>query len=125
MTDNFTYFCLLNMATEIWIDKPDLTDMHETLHSPWYILFSRAQGTYKKMNIYWAIRNGWIISKDWNNAGIIIIIIIIRDCNGMTTYVPSKFTLHVEMILGGTDSGGGRSGGDGLPCWEDREKQAV
>lgn len=38
---------------------------------------------------------------------------MLRDCNGLTVYVPSNFTPHVEMILGGRDSGRVRSGGMG------------
>ena len=33
---------------------------------------------------------------------------ILTDCNGLMVYVPSNFTLHVVMILGGRDSGRGQ-----------------
>ena len=33
---------------------------------------------------------------------------ILRDCNRLTVYVPSKFTQHVVMILGGRHSGRGQ-----------------
>ena len=33
---------------------------------------------------------------------------ILTDCNGLMAYVPSNFTLHVVMILGGKDSGRGQ-----------------
>ena len=33
---------------------------------------------------------------------------ILRDCNGLTVYVPSNFTPHVVILLGGRDSGRGQ-----------------
>ena len=47
------------------------------------------------------------------------------DCNGLTVYVPSNFTPHAVMILGGRDSGRG-SGQEGTGYRaEDKEKRAV
>ena len=48
---------------------------------------------------------------------------ILRDCNGLMVYVPSNFTPHVVMILGGRESGRAQVRRDGLLCCEDREKQ--
>ena len=33
---------------------------------------------------------------------------ILTDCNGLMVSVPSNFTLHMVMILGGRDSGRGQ-----------------
>ena len=50
---------------------------------------------------------------------------ILTECYGLTVYVPSNFTPHVMMILGGRDSGRG-SGQEGMSCRaEGREKRAV
>ena len=48
---------------------------------------------------------------------------ILRDCSGLMVYVPSNFTPHVVMILGGRESGRAQVRRDGLLCCEDREKQ--
>ena len=50
---------------------------------------------------------------------------ILRDCNGLTVYVPSNFTPpHVEMILGGRDSGRGQVRMEWAPMLPEQGEEA-
>lgn len=49
---------------------------------------------------------------------------MLRDCNGLTVYVPSNFTPHGEMILGGRDSGRGQVRREWAPVMREQGEAA-
>lgn len=49
---------------------------------------------------------------------------MLRDCNGLTVYVPSNFTPHVEMILSGRDSGRGQVRREWAPVMREQGEAA-
>ena len=121
ITGNFTYFCFTKRGyrnLNYMCDKPDLSDTHGTLHSHWYILFSRAMEHITKWIYIGPLGKLPLFQRTEKMQD------IRRDCNGLTVYVPWSFILHVVMILGGRDSGRGQVRREWAPVLREQREAA-
>ena len=121
ITGNFTYFCFTKRGyrnLNYMCDKPDLSDTHGTLHSHWYILFSRAMEHITKWIYIGPLGKLPLFQRTEKMQD------ILRDCNGLTVYVPWSFILHVVMILGGRDSGRGQVRMEWAPMLPEQGEEA-